>query len=145
MFRIYVSSTYLDLVGERRAARDAIHGLGHYAVGMENYSSSDQRPLDRCLQDVRSCHAYVGIFAWRYGFRPGGGQKSITQLEYEEARSRGIPCFLFLLDENAPWPRSRVPDDEQIQIKALRSMLSAEHLATYFQDATTLAQAVTQR
>jgi hypothetical protein len=144
MFRIYVSSTYLDLVGERRAARDAIHGLGHYAVGMQNYSASDDRPLDRCLKDIRSCQAYVGIFAWRHGFRPGGGQKSITQLKYEEARLKGIPCFLFLLDENAPWPRIWVPGDEQPRIKALRAMLSAEHLVTYFRDATTFAHALTQ-
>jgi hypothetical protein len=97
MLRIYVSSTYSDLVEERRAAKDAIFSLGHFPVGMEEYAASDERPLDRCLSDVRSCQGYVGIIAWKYGFRPGGGEKSITQLEYEEALEHRIPviysCF----------------------------------------------------
>lgn len=30
----------------------------------------DQRPLDKCLQDVANCDIYIGIFAWYYGFIP---------------------------------------------------------------------------
>src|SRR5215831_1164712 len=109
MLRIYVSSTYEDLKDERKAARDAIQTLGHLAIGMEDYAASDERPLERCLRDVRSCQAYVGIFAWRYGFCPGNGEKSITSLEYEEATKNKIPCYVFLVREDAPWPRTWIP------------------------------------
>jgi hypothetical protein len=27
-------------------------------------AAADERPLDKCLADVRSCQAYVGIVAW---------------------------------------------------------------------------------
>jgi hypothetical protein len=53
--------------------------LGHTAIAMEDYVAGDERPLDKCLEDVRACQAYVGIFAWRYGFIPNGYDKSITQ------------------------------------------------------------------
>jgi Domain of unknown function (DUF4062)/inactive STAND len=144
MLRIYVSSTYSDLVEERRAAKDALFSLGHFPVGMEEYAASDERPLDRCLSDVRSCQGYVGIIAWKYGFRPGGGQKSITQLEYEEAEKHRIPCYIFLLHDDAPWPRARVPDEDQPLIKAFREILRSQRLISHFQDTSGLALAVTQ-
>jgi hypothetical protein len=95
MLQIYISSTYEDLVDYRRAARDAILALRLFPVEMEEYRAADERPLDRCLKDVRSSDAYVGIFAWKYGFRPNNGDKSITQLEYEEALASGKPSYIF--------------------------------------------------
>jgi hypothetical protein len=144
MLRIYVSSTYSDLLDERRTAKDAIFGLAHFPVGMEEYAASDERPLDRCLRDVRSCHAYVGIVAWKYGYRPQGGQKSITQLEYEEAAAHKIPRYVFLLHDDAPWPPTRMPYEEQPPIKAFRDMLRSELLISYFRDTSGLGRAVTQ-
>ncbi len=143
MLRIYISSTYEDLIEERRAVRDAVHGLRHHAVGMEDYAASDERPLDRCLEDVRNCDAYVGIFAWRYGFRPSGGEKSITQLEYEAAKALNKPRYLFLLDAKAPWPTIHVDTDRQ-RIETLREVLLLDRLAGFFHDASSLARIVIQ-
>ena len=70
MAKIYIFSTYVDLKKEREAAAQAIQRLEHQAIAMENYVASDQRPVDKCLQDVKRCDVYVGIFAWRYGFIP---------------------------------------------------------------------------
>ena len=88
---IYISSTYEDLKNERQAAAQAVRRLGHSTKAMEDDAASDKRPLDKCLEDVRKCDAYVGIFAWRYGFIPDGTDKSITHLEYEAAKKAGIP------------------------------------------------------
>tara|TARA_Y100000588_G_scaffold330024_1_gene366651 strand:- start:337 stop:531 length:195 start_codon:yes stop_codon:yes gene_type:complete len=38
---------------------------------MEDYVSDSAIPLEKVLEDIDSCDAYVGIFAWRYGFIPG--------------------------------------------------------------------------
>jgi hypothetical protein len=64
MARIYISSTYEDLKKEREAAAQAVRRLGHQSVYMEDYVASPQFPVDKCLQDVKSCDVYVGIFAW---------------------------------------------------------------------------------
>jgi hypothetical protein len=142
MFRVYVSSTFSDLEVQRRAATDAISGVRHYPIGMEGYAASDERPLDRCLQDVLSCDVYVGIVAWKYGFRPDGVEKSITQLEYEAAAR--IPRLIFLLADDAAWPRMHIPDEDQVRIKEFRQMLRREHTVATFRDAAGLAYAVTQ-
>jgi hypothetical protein len=100
--RIYVSSTFSDLQDYRKAVSLALRRLGHEDVAMEYYGAEDKRPLDRCLEDAGSCDAYVGIFAWRYGYVPATGnpdQLSITELEYRRAKAAGKACLIFLISE----------------------------------------------
>jgi hypothetical protein len=85
----------------RKAARDAA------VIAMEDYVATDERPLDKCLADVASCDIYIGIFAWRYGYVPPGQERSITELEYRQAGQSSLERLTFLLDEDAPWPRSK--------------------------------------
>jgi uncharacterized protein DUF4062/iSTAND domain-containing protein len=144
MWRVYISSTYQDLKEPRRAVQDAILGLNHYPVGMESYAASDERPLNKCMKDVVSCDVYICVVAWRYGFCPDGGQKSITQLEYEAARDARIPRLVFLLDESAYWPRDLVPDREQTAVRRFRDLLSTETTRAQFLDGSDLSRRVTQ-
>ena len=79
---------------------------GHDVVGMEDYAAADQRPLDRCLNDVGACDVYVGILAWRYGYRPehdNPDRLSITECEYRHAVRCGKSTLFFVLDESADW------------------------------------------
>ena len=52
MAKIYLSSTYKDLAEARAAVYRVLRKMGHDVVAMEDYVSSDQRPLDQCLADV---------------------------------------------------------------------------------------------
>ena len=70
MRKVYISSSYLDLKECRDSVYRILRSLRYDAMAMEDYVASDQRPLDRCLKDVGQCDAYVGIFAWRYGYIP---------------------------------------------------------------------------
>jgi len=68
--RIFVSSTFEDLREHRAAAIRVLRQLGHEVVAMEDFVAGGAVPLNRVLNDVKRCDAYVGIFAWRYGFVP---------------------------------------------------------------------------
>lgn len=152
MARIYISSTYADLKAHRDAVYRQLTKLaGHQVVAMEDYVASDERPLAKCLADVRSCDVYIGIFAWRYGFVPktdnpadNPGGKSITELEYRHAQQQGKACLLFLLDENAQWNLSFADwktkeNDAGARIEALRKELTDAHLASFFDSPEKLA------
>jgi hypothetical protein len=106
MATIYLSSTYSDLIDHRTAVYRALRKLRHDVVSMEDYGASDARPLDKCLADVAACDIYVGLFAWRYGYIPPGKTQAITELEFREAVRSGKSCLVFLLAEDAPWPRT---------------------------------------
>ncbi len=144
MARIYISSTYEDLKKEREAAAQAVRRLDHQPVSMEDYVASPQFPGDKCQQDVRRCDFYIGIFAWRYGFIPGGYDKSITHLEYETAKKAGISCLIFLTDPKAPWPVEYVTTGEERQkIDRLCSALMNEYTVSFFKNADELSSLVT--
>ncbi|MEU8261982.1 HEAT repeat domain-containing protein [Micromonospora sp. NPDC048999] len=140
--KVYISATQLDLLDYRAAVHAAARRLEIEDVAMEAYGADVRPPLERCLADVRRCDLYVGLFAWRYGYRPQGQKSSITELEYREALAAGKPCLIFLLAENAPWPVDMVDKDRQ-QILALRHELKEQHLCDFFTSPDDLAAKVT--
>ena len=144
MGRIYISSTYSDLVEHRQQVYDILRKMRYDVIAMEDYLATDRRPLDKCLADVASCDVYVGIFAWRYGYIPPSQERSITELEYRQAGESGLERLIFLLDEDAPWPRKYMDevtgDEERGQrIKALRQELMTAHLLQFFKSPEKLA------
>lgn len=155
--RIYVSSTFEDLQEHRESAIRALHQLAHDVVAMEYYGAGTAPPLAKVLADVESCDAYVGIFAWRYGFRPDKtaaakvtgttpGETSITEYEYRKAAQAGLEILAFLVDERAPWPAHLIDGvtrlDDAPRTLAFRNVLQKERVVAYFTTPDSLATEV---
>ncbi|MDJ0768368.1 MAG: DUF4062 domain-containing protein [Ilumatobacter sp.] len=147
---IYISSTFSDLADYRRATHDVLRKMGHDVRAMEDYIAQDERPVDYCVRDVKTCDLYVGIFAWRYGYVPrqdNPEQKSVTQMEFEAAREHGIPCLVFMLADDSPWPPSQMDaktgDGEAgKKIDAFRGRLGEDYMASFFANPEQLASQV---
>lgn len=94
--RIFVSSTCYDLRYIRENLRFFIRTLGYEPVlsdeGAVFYDPS-LHVQDACLADVPSCQMFVLIIGGRTGGAFKGGNKSITNAEYEEAVRSKIPIF----------------------------------------------------
>ncbi len=143
MAKIYVSSTYSDLIEHRERVYDVLREMRYDVMAMEDYVATDERPLDRCLADVASCDVYAGVFAWRYGYVPPGQERAITELEYRQAGECGLERLIFLLDEDAPWPRSKMEKGAGGEkIEALRGELMAAHVVQFFDSPEELAAQV---
>lgn len=111
--RVYLSSTLSDLEPEREAVREALQGR---CLVIESYSADERSVRDGCLADVAGCDLYIGILGLRYGYCPDDGTKSITEMEFEEARDKGIPQLVFLKNEgaiSAPWTDAHTWTDER--------------------------------
>ncbi len=133
--RIYVSSTYEDLKAHREAVLRAIRRLGHECVAMEEYVAEDVEVAEKCAEDVATCDAYVGLFAWRYG--------AVTEVELRAAEQHGLPVLAFLIHEMHPWPPPFIDEGEaRIRIKALREELKKK-LVAFFTTPDDLAASVT--
>src|SRR5687768_13929490 len=63
MAKIYVSSTFNDLQEYREQVRTSLRSMGHEDIAMEYYTAGEQRPAEKCLEDVDASDIYVGIFA----------------------------------------------------------------------------------
>jgi hypothetical protein len=148
--KIYLSSSYFDLVQYREKVYRELRSLRHDVIAMEDYVAADVRPLEKCLQDVRDCDVYVGIFAWRYGYVPLENnieKRSVSELELREAERCGKPCLIFLLKETVPWPRGMMDattgDNERgARIDTLRGELQKNRLLGLFETADELAAKV---
>jgi hypothetical protein len=141
--KFYISATFRDLQECRAAVQLALRRLRLEDMAMESYVADARAPLEKCLADVRECDVYIGIFAWRYGHVPSGQDRSITELEYREAITAGKECMIFLLGEEAPWPRCHVDrglDCERVD--RLRDELTGRHTCSIFTDAHDLATQV---
>jgi tetratricopeptide (TPR) repeat protein len=105
--------------------------------------------VDKCLEDVAEAEVYLGIFAWRYGYVPrrdNPERLSITEMEFRHAVRLGKSCLLFLLDEQAPWPRARMEQGEAAaRIEALRNEMrnGDSFTLSFFTDCTDLAAKAT--
>ncbi|MBI4348370.1 MAG: tetratricopeptide repeat protein [Elusimicrobia bacterium] len=141
--RIYLSSTSVDLKPFRNMVLGALRRMGHEAAAMEDYGAEDQWPADKCVADVQASDLYIGVFAWRYGFIPAGRQFSVTEMEYQAAREKGIPTLIFVLDPEVAWPPKFIDRGEGAhRIEDLRDRLMKTHLVSMFVSPEDLAAKV---
>jgi hypothetical protein len=150
--KVYISSTYQDLVDHRAAVDRTLRRMGHDVIGMEQYVAEGSKPVERCKADVRGADVYVIIVAWRFGYVPGRTAsppdgRSITQIELEEAQASGRPVLAFRLDPETPWPPNRVdamggaPGAGE-DVSRLRALLGTDYLAGIFRTPDDLASQV---
>lgn len=76
--RIFVSSSFEDLREHRSAVIRVLRQLGHEVLAMEDLTAASAAPLAKVLDMVDRSEAYVGLFAWRYGYVPGAKTDPVT-------------------------------------------------------------------
>ena len=138
--RIFLSSTFQDLKEYRNSVYIVLRRLGN-VVKMEDYPATDQTPLEKALEDVKSSDIVVFLVAWRYGYIPFGQQYSITELELRTAKEAGIPCLIFLASEKAPLQVKYI-DQDSANIQRFRQQLQENFVVSYFNTPDELATQV---
>jgi len=89
IYRVFVSSTWLDLQPERRALMEALNRMEEMRfVGMEFFGNRPDDTHDASIDQVDLCEVFVGIIGHRYG-------SGITEAEYRRARALNLPCFVY--------------------------------------------------
>ncbi len=94
-YQVFLSSTYTDLIEERRSVSDALSKAGYIVQGMELFSASDEDQLKYIERIIDVSDYYVLIVGARYGSIDSDGV-SYTEREFEYAVSRKIPVLAFL-------------------------------------------------
>ncbi|MCP4674236.1 MAG: SUMF1/EgtB/PvdO family nonheme iron enzyme [Deltaproteobacteria bacterium] len=141
--KVFVSSTFLDNEERRKVVDNAIRRADMTMVGMEWFEASARPTVEYCQTKPAECDVFVGIIAWRYGWIPEGLEISITELEYNAAKTAGIPRLMFVLDESVPVLPNRdydlAPDRwaKQGKLEQFKLRFAADQMpAAPFQDNT---------
>ena len=132
-FAAFLSSTFVDLREHRKAVAEAMERLGLQVVWMERFGARPDEPMTACLGEVEGCDLFVGLYAHRYGFTPPGGERSITEEEFEHARLNNKPAFCFFVDENHPWPPKLIDlEPDRSKLAAFRGRVNTQVVRDVF-------------
>jgi ATP/maltotriose-dependent transcriptional regulator MalT len=142
--RVFLSSTYADLLEYRQAASGAIIGLGHVSDDMELWSADNRRGAVYSVDRVKQSDVLILLLAHRYGTIPDGEQYSITELEYLAARDAGIPVLAFFVDPEVPWPPQDIDWEFRDQLQKFRERVEGEVTRKQFRTPQELAVMITQ-
>jgi hypothetical protein len=93
-YQFFISSTYIDLVEERKEVIQAILELDCIPVGMELFPAANEDQWTLIKELIDSCDYYLLIVGGRYGSLNSEGI-SYTQMEYDYALKKGIPVIAF--------------------------------------------------
>ena len=142
--RVFLSSTFTDLVDYRQTVQRALRQLGAIDVSMEHFGARDERPADECVRLVRQeSDLFVGIYAHRYGYVPDGADISVSEMEYAAASEAMLPRFIYLVDDNIPWIPAHIDvGSSRDRLMSLKTALRKRHICQTFKNQDQLAATV---
>ena len=112
---VFVSSTYQDLAEHRAAVMDRITRRDMHFRGMERFGADPNRlaPAAKIIEEVQASDVYLGIFGMRYGSIDQATGFSMTELEFNEAKTREKQMLLYVIHDDASIKASNVESDPE--------------------------------
>jgi len=103
--RVMISSTIEDLREERAAVDAAVTSLGLERFRSEMTGSVAMSSYELCIEMAQTCDVFVLIVGRRYGWRDPVTHLSVTELEFNEARTADSSKVIVFVQE--------LPDSER--------------------------------
>lgn len=100
-YQIFISSTYTDLIEERKYVQDVILSMNHFPVGMELFSAASEEQWNIIRRTIDTSDFYVLIIGYRYGSEMPDGV-GYTEREYLYAKENGVPVIVFIKQDGLP-------------------------------------------
>ena len=118
-YQVFISSTYSDLVEERRKVLDVLLMADCIPAGMEAFVATDSEQFEVIKRVIDYCDYYVLIIGKRYGSVSDETGKSYTEMEYDYALSKNIPVLVFAIDDSVELSDEKIEHDKD-KIEKLR-------------------------
>jgi len=93
---VFVSSTFYDLRYVREGVKRFVDSLGYGAVLSEEgtvFFDPRSHTAESCIREVGNVEIFVLIIGGRYGSSMPTSELSVTNAEYQQAISKGVPVF----------------------------------------------------
>lgn len=99
-YQVFISSTYTDLIDERKKAQEILLMADCIPAGMEAFVATNDEQFEVIKKVIDLCDYYVLIIGGRYGSISPVTGISYTEMEYDYAQSQNIPILVFAIDES---------------------------------------------
>ena len=97
-YQVFISSTYTDLIDERKKVLESLLIAECIPAGMESFVATDESQFEVIKKVIDLCDYYVLLIGGRYGSINDETKLSYTEMEYDYAVSKGIPVLVFCID-----------------------------------------------
>ncbi len=118
-YQVFISSTYSDLIEERKGLFDAILTTDCIPSGMESFVATDDEQFEVIKKVIDLCDYYILLIGGRYGTINDKTGKSYTEMEYDYAISKKIPVLVFARNNIDSLPNDKKENDEQKKTKLI--------------------------
>ena len=144
--KVFISSTYGDLIPYRKKIWEDLDNLSFTILGMEKFGARKSAPLDTCLEEVSNSDIFIGIISFRFGSVDKLSKKSFTQLEYEKAFSLDKEIMIYLMDDNAlVYPSNVDKGINSLRLENFKKILKDRHTIDTFKEPDELAKKISDR
>jgi len=141
---VFLSSTYLDLVEHRKVSIEQIIRRKMIFIGMEHFGAdpNNHPPANKIVEEVNKADIYIGIFGVRYGSIDPATGISMTELEYQQAKSSNMRMLLYLIKDTANVKVSDLEKDpiKEDKLEKLKTEIKATKTVYLFETAEDLAR-----
>lgn len=126
--QVFVSSTYKDLIEERKEVIHALLELDCIPAGMELFPATDEDAWSLISEVIDGCDYYVLILAGKYGSTNSEGV-GYTEMEFDYAVSQEKPVICFVHDNIDALPSSKVEgsDSGKKKLHSFREKAQQKH------------------
>jgi hypothetical protein len=133
-YQIFVSSTFKDLIDERRAVLDAILKLNQFPAGMEIFPAVNDTAWEHIEKVIKDSDYYVLIIGGKYGSIDAESGLSYTEKEYDFAVSNNIPILAFTHSDEDSIPSGKVEKTDEIRekLKKFKQKVGNKHHWNYW-------------
>jgi len=90
-YQVFISSTYTDLIEERKEVQKILLMADCIPAGMEAFVATNDEQFEVIKKVIDLCDYYVLIIGGRYGSINSQTGLSYTEMEYDYAVSKEIP------------------------------------------------------
>lgn len=139
-YQVFISSTYSDLVKERKQVLDILLMADCIPSGMENFVATDDEQFNVIKKVIDLCDYYILILGRRYGSVNEKTGISYTEMEYNYAIDKGIPVLVFVLDDSVELDSDKVETDDvkKGKLAEFKSRAMRNRLASVWRDQSDL-------
>ncbi len=141
-YQVFISSTFNDLIEERKAIIETLLKAKYIPAGMEMFSASNDEQFIYIKKIIDDCDYYILIMGGRYGSINSSTGKSFTEQEYDYAISKNIPVLVFLHDNPFSLPYEKRDDKNREPFELFREKASKNRLCKMWNNTVDLISTI---
>jgi hypothetical protein len=149
---IFLSSTFRDLIRERKAVLDALHKKSASTLAMEYFVATPATPRETALEKLRASDVMVLVIGFKAGtLLPNGSGSTYTSAEYDELLRLGRQPLVFVkqkprgkLGRPASWQNDEQDPEKKVALDSFKQRACETSTPAYFTTPDGLALAVIQ-